>query len=149
MTQHHPTSSPNRRGDILTQPRFLRNAVEWTVALLLPLAYLVGSELYYARSISPDGISTVSDFVDRFGEPRRVLRVQHEGQSYYEFTGRLPPVFVLALPSAPPAYVFDEQGQFKAWCRDPGDIPSYRQAWPLQSTNPVDIGLIKERLGLQ
>jgi predicted nuclease of predicted toxin-antitoxin system len=39
----------------------------------------------------------------------------------------------LVFPSSPPAYLFDEQGQFAAWCKDPGDILSYRQTWPLQS----------------
>jgi hypothetical protein len=127
----------------------LRKIVGWTAVILLPIAYVVGSEVHYARSISPHGVSTVRDFFDRFGEPRRVRMVQRDGQSYYEFTGRLPSGFALAAPSASPAYVFDEQGCFTAWCRDPGDIPSYRQTWPLQSTNHVEIGLIRERFGLQ
>ena len=127
----------------------LRKIIGWAAAILLPVAYVVGSEIYYARSISPHGVSTVRDFFDRFGEPRRVRMVQRDGQSYYEFTGRLPSGFVLATPSAPPAYVFDEQGQFAAWCRDPGDIPSYRQTWPLQSTNQVEIGLVRERFELR
>jgi len=42
-----------------------------------------------------------------------------------------------------------EHGRFAAWCRDPGDIPSYRQTWTLQSTNQVEIGLVKERFGFQ
>ena len=127
----------------------LRRTIGWTALLLLPVAYLVGSEAYYARSISPHGISSVRDFFDRFGEPRHVRMVQRDGQSYYEFTGRLPSRFVLATPSAPPAYVFDQQGHFTAWCSDPGDIPSYRETWPLQSTNELEIGLVREKFGLR
>ena len=56
----------------------------------LVVGYPVASEIYYHRSISPQGISTVRDFFNRFGEPRRVHMVQRDGQSYYEFTGRLP-----------------------------------------------------------
>ena len=126
----------------------LRRLLEWT-ALVLPIAYVVGSEAYYARSISPHGVSTAREFFERFGEPRRIRMVQRDGQSYYELTRRLPSGFVLATPSAPPVYVFDEQGQFVAWCRDPGEIPSYRQTWPLQSTNQVEIGSVRERLGLR
>lgn len=125
----------------------LRKIVGWKAAVLLPVAYVVGSEVHYSRSISPQGVSTVRDFFERFGEPQGVRRVQHEGQSYLEFTGRLPSGFVLATPSAPPAYVFDEDGRFAAWCRDPGDSPGYRLAWPLQGTNPVEIGLIRSRFG--
>ena len=106
----------------------------WVAVILLPIVYVVCSEVYYARSISPHGISTVRDFLDRFGEPRRVRMVQRDGRSYYEFTGRLPPSYMLVTPSAAPAYVFDEQGRFAAWCKDPGDMPSYRRTWPLQST---------------
>jgi hypothetical protein len=121
----------------------------WTAAILLPIAYLVGSEIYYLHSISPHGVSTVRDFFDRFGEPRRVRMVQRDAQSYYEFTGRLPSGLILAAPSAPPAYVFDEQGRFVTWCRDPGDIPGHRQTWRLQSTSEVEIGLVRDRFGLR
>ena len=125
-----------------------RKIFRWTALILLPIAYVVGSEVCYARSISPHDVSSVRDFFSRFGAPPRVRMIQRDGQCYYEFTGRLPAGFVLATPSAPPAYVFDEQGRFVAWCRDPGDIPSYRQTWPLQTTNQVQIGLVRERFGL-
>lgn len=127
-----------------------RREILATVALLGALAvYWIGSEVHHARSISPQGISTVREFVDRFGNPRRIQMVQRNGQAYYEFTGQLPSSWSAAVPSAPPAYVFDEQGRFVAWCSDPGDIPSYRRTWPLQSTNRVEIGLVKEKFGLR
>lgn len=97
------------------QPKIgIRSLTPLWVTILLSIAYVVGSEVYYARSISMNGVSTVRDFFDRFGEPRRVRTVQRDGQSYYEFTGPLPSGFVLATPSAPSAYVFDEQGRFAA-----------------------------------
>ena len=125
-----------------------RSIVGWTLLLLLPIAYLIGSELYYARSISPRGIVTVHDYVDRFGQPPRVQIVEQRGRSFYEFTGQLPPAYVLAIPSAPPVYVFDEQGRFVSWCRDPGDTPEYRRLWPLKGEDDVDVEFVRENLGL-
>ena len=110
--------------------------------------YWIGSEIHYLRRISPKGITTVRDFFDRFGEPRRVRMLQREGKSYYEFTGQLPGSWSVAVPSAPPAYVFDEQGQFTTWCRDPGDAPNYRRSWRLQSTNHIEVRMIREKFGL-
>ena len=126
-----------------------RKIFGWTVLVLLPIAYVVGSEIYYARKISPHGVSTVGDFFRRFGDPPQIRMVQHDGHGYYEFTGPLPSRLVLATPSAPPVYVFDGQGRFAAWCRDPGDVPGYSKTWLLQSTNLVAIGLIKEKFGLK
>ena len=120
-----------------------------TVAIIGGLAaYWIGSEVHYARRISPKGVATVHDFFQRFGEPRRIRIVERDGKSYYEFSGQLPGSWSAAVPSSAPAYVFDEQGQFVAWCRDPGDAPSHRRAWPLQSTNQVEVGVIRQKFGL-
>jgi hypothetical protein len=126
-----------------------RTIIRWTALVLLPIAYVVGSEVYFARTISPRGISTARDFFGRFGEPRRIRMVQRDGRSYYEFTGRPPAGFVLATPSAPPAYIFNTNGQFVAWCADPGDTPGFRSTWQLQSTNQVEVGAVRERFGLR
>jgi hypothetical protein len=118
-----------------------------TIALIA--AYWIGSEIYYAHSISPRGISTAGDYLKRFGEPKSIRAVKHGGKDYYEFTGSLPPRFVIALPSSPPVYVFDEQGRFVTWCSDPGDAHGYYQQWPFDSTNRLELKTVKERLGLQ
>jgi hypothetical protein len=125
-----------------------RQIVGWMALILLPIAYLVGSQIYYARSISPAGIATVRDYFDRFGEPRQIRMVERDGQSCYEFTGQFPPIGVFAVPSAPPAYVFDEQGRFVGWCSDPGDTPSHRQTWTLQSPDDVEVDVIRQKFKL-
>src|ERR1035438_9593511 len=79
----------------------------------------IGSEVYYGRSISPRGISSAQDFFTRFGEPQHILMVERNGQSYYEFVGRLPSGMVLATPSARPVYFFDQQGRLAGWDLDP------------------------------
>jgi hypothetical protein len=120
-----------------------------TVAIIGGLAaYWIGSEIHYARSISPKGIATARDFYDRFGEPRLIQMVERDGKSFYEFTGQLPSSWSAAVPSSAPAYVFDEQGQFVAWCRDPGDAPSHRRSWPLQSTNQVQLEAVRQKFGI-
>jgi hypothetical protein len=113
------------------------------------VSYVIGSEVWYAHNISPDGVSTVHEFFERFGEPQHVQMVQRDGVTCYEFTGRLPPRFVVAFPSAPPSYVFDEGGHFVTWCPDPGDIPSFRQDWPHQNGDEADIALIREKFGIR
>jgi hypothetical protein len=128
--------------------RFRRDIVASVVVIVGLAAYWIGSEVHYARSILPTGITTARDYFARFGEPLFVQMVSHEGQSYYEFAGRLPSALSMATPSSPPAYVFDEQGRYVTWCRDPGDMPSHRQHWPLQGTNLVEVGLVRQRLGL-
>ncbi len=122
-----------------------RRKIMWIVLIVLPVAYVVGSEWYYARSISPKRIATVKDFVGRFGEPWRIRIVHRGGQDYYEFNGRLPTGCVLATPSAPPAYIFKTNGEFVTWCADPGDTPGFRSRWPLVSTNHVPFEEIRGR----
>ena len=75
--------------------------------------------------------------------------LERDGQSYYEFNGRVdPPWWCLAVPSGAPAYVFDERGQSVEWCGDPGDSPRYRQRWHLKSTTKVEIDVVKRKFGL-
>jgi len=118
------------------------------ILVLLLIIFVIGPEVRYARRISPHGMLTVRDYIDRLGEPRRIHMVQREGKSYYEFTGPLASGFPLVMQSGPPAYVFDQEGRFTDWCSDPDDSPSHRRAWPLQSTNPASVEQLKQKLGL-
>jgi hypothetical protein len=124
---------------------------QWLIVvavLAVLVAYPVWSEVHYARQIYPAGVAAVRDFYGRFGEPRRVEMLRRDGQVYYEFTGPLPSRWVLAVPSAPPVYVFDARGDFVTWCRDPGDMPSYRHDWPVDATNQIDMQSLKQKFGL-
>jgi hypothetical protein len=123
--------------------RISRSSLISILVVGLLAAYWAGSEFYYARSIAPREIGTVEDYFDRFGEPRFVRMVERDGESYYEFNGHPPRAYVIALPSGPPAYIFDSDGRFVAWCADPGDTPSFRHQWPLQSTNLLDVTSIR------
>lgn len=112
-------------------------------------AYWIGSETYYARSISPQGITTVTQYFQRFGDPHGVHRIERDGKSYYMLFGRGPSPLVFALPSSPPTYVFDDRGAFVEWCPDRGETQSgYNQRWPLTETGRVDVGTFRQRFGL-
>ncbi len=117
--------------------------------ILLPLTYAIVSEIYYARSMSPRGISNVHDYFNRFGDPVSIQQVHKKGKSYYEFNGHLPPLYLLAHPSSPPAYVFDEQGQFIIWCKDPGDDPTYHETWQGRGEYQIEIASLKKKFAIQ
>ena len=78
----------------------------------------------YVKCLQPKGIVKVSDYFDRFGEPRSIVVIQLNGSNYYRIVGKFPncPSGALALPSSYPAYLFDESGHYVSWCTDPGDI---------------------------
>ena len=125
----------------------------WVAVILLPIGYLIGSEIYYASCIRPRGIVTVADHFHRFGVPRRITALHRDGGTYYELSGftrkqsgfALP---ILALPSSPPAYVYDESGKFVDWCSDPGDQPAYRERWSRTGAQPVEPATFRQKYGL-
>ena len=116
--------------------------------LLAPVLLWVGSEVYYASSIRPHGVRTLADHYRRFGEPRRIFRLQRDGTNYYELSGRTGGFPVLAFPSSPPAYVYDEAGTLVDWCPDPGDRPAYRRSWPRTGSEAVDLLVFRQKYGL-
>jgi hypothetical protein len=118
--------------------------------LLLLLAGWIGIYSHYIRSISPEGVRSVADYFQRFGEPARVRQVQLHDQVYYELQGHLPSKLVMSvvLPSSPPSYIFDERGNFVEWCADPGDAHAFMQRWPTSETGRVEVVTFKRRFGL-
>ncbi len=115
----------------------LRKILGVSALVLIPITFLVGSEVWYARSVRPDGIATTADFFARFGQPRHVRTVQRGGKMYSEYQGPLPGPFVLAVPSSPSAFIFDDHGNFVEFCFDPGDSPTWRDKWPEVLTQPA------------
>jgi hypothetical protein len=125
-----------------------RKTFTWLALPALLGAYVVGSEIFYANSISPKGVSNIKDYFHHFGEPHRIRVVQRNGRDYYEFTGHRPSVWLAAFPSEPPAYIFAENGNLAAWCSDPGENTGYRRTWPLLRTNWVEATVIRKRFDL-
>ncbi|MEZ0254534.1 MAG: hypothetical protein ACAI37_04615 [Chthoniobacter sp.] len=113
----------------------------WCAVLVLLFGMWLSSELIYASRICPTRVRTVADHLRRFGAPQFVHEVQHDGSTFYEFTGSQPSL--LALPSSPPAYIYDSQGRLVTWCSDPGDQPAFRQSWRRTITLPLDKDAVK------
>ena len=117
--------------------------------VLLLIGAWIASDLYYFRSISPKDISTVADFFQKFGEPRRARALERNGTMYVEFMGRGSRLAVFAMPSAPPVYIFDEKGRFVEWCADRGETRSgYTERWPLGVGKSLEISEVRKMFGL-
>jgi hypothetical protein len=105
--------------------------------------------VYYARGISPKGVSSVAEYIQRFGDPRAVHQIGRDGKIYYMLFGRGSSPLVFAVPSSPPTYVLDDAGRFVEWCPDRGETQSgFNQRWSLSETGRVDVGAFKQRFGL-
>lgn len=120
------------------------------VALLLSTPFLlIAGEWRYAHAVSPKGVRTIDDHLDRFGAPTFVTRVKHSkgGDIHFEFSGfpnsKIPR---LALPSAMPAYVYDGDGELVDWCRDPGDTNQWRTTWCPTSDPDFDVWPVIKQL---
>ncbi len=119
------------------------------VVLLLIGSTLVIGEVRYAAQIQPNGVRTLTQHLQRFGEPRLIYRIAHQDGPYYElqgFRGGKSPLF--AFPSSEPAYIYDSKGQLIDWCSDPGDRPTHREKWPKLSETPVDILTFRTQFNL-
>ena len=112
-------------------------------------AYWVASELYYARKITPRGVSTIAQYVELFGEPKVVHQLARDGKIYFMVFGRAPSLPILAMPSSPPSYVFDATGTLVDWCPDRGETQSgFNQRWSLAAAGRIDVGTFKREVGL-
>lgn len=109
------------------------------------LSYWVGSEVIYMRRIEPTGIAKVDDYFARFGDPLFVCMVENNGRQCYEFTGPSDRSWIIAVPSALPVYVFDNEGVFVTWCSDPGDLDEYGNTWRRLPGDPIDVATIRQR----
>src|SRR5207302_9745591 len=107
------------------------------IVLLLPLYWIV-SEFCYVWSVVPTGVSTVDDYFQNFGPPSYVRVMQRNDKIYYEILGQargsrqwVGSICVFAaLPSGPPAYIFDGNGHLVEWTPDSGDDSQFQRRWP-------------------
>ncbi len=106
---------------------------------------LIGSWFYsersYARRVRPDGISDLRGFLARHSEVDRAFKIQRGENQYFVATLRVSSG--MALPSGPPAYVFDATGRLVDWSADTGEDPRYLTAWPPDQMHQIDLGELK------
>lgn len=97
--------------------------LEITVVLLV-ISYPIVSEVIYHRAISPGDAKHFSEFTDKISRESGVSVFETTEGTLLRFRGLLPQRGLLAVPSASPAYYFDEAGNFVGWVQDPGDMPT-------------------------
>lgn len=122
----------------------------WVGAGLIGLIiFWYAAELRHARQVTPNGWSTVAGFIERHGEPLVVYEVSNGGTNLFEFAGNLHAPLSFAMPSSPPVYVFDADGQLVDWCADPGDDLRHRRKWPRSGPNALSAQKVQELLQRQ
>ncbi len=120
------------------------------VFLLVLFGYWLVSEYIYLNSITPPKeMVDVKGYFHHFKEPLKIYVVENTGEKFYQFYGQLPGSYSLALPSSPPAYVFNEKGEFVEWCRDPGDSPSFREKWKIKVGESSNLTIIKKQFQIK
>lgn len=97
-----------------------------SAALLVCLvAVWVHSEVKLARAVRPpEGVTNLVAFLELRPQVIEVRKFHQDSKLYIEVVARVDAP-LLALPSGPPAYVFDESGALVDWCGDLGDSPSF------------------------
>lgn len=127
----------------------LKKLLPYTVLLVFPAALMVG-EWLYARRIHPDGVTNITEHFERLGPPQQIHRIGRRDGIYYYLSGfpdGHPPL--LALPSSPPAYIYDHRGHFVTWCSDPGDrCPGWFDTWPTDPKARLDIHTFRKQFAL-
>ena len=106
-------------------------------------AWLV-CELYHGSTSSAVGITTYHDYRESLPTPKAVGKLSKDGGDYYIFYG--PIKAPLALPSGPPAYVFDMNGKLVDWAKDPGENPRFSSAWAGFKRETVEIDSFEKLL---
>lgn len=87
----------------------------------------------------PNG-ETYAQWEVQFGKPSgKIARFVKDGAVYYEVIGDYPKSF-FAMPSGPPAYIFDRTGRLVDWCADTGEASEYNTRWRVRElrADPID-----------
>ncbi len=104
------------------------------------VGWWIHSEHSYARHVSPEGVTDLRGFLARYGEIDHAFTIERGTTQY--FVATLPVGSGLALPSGPPAYVFDSEGRLVDWSGDTGDDSRYKHAWPRDQMHPIEVGVL-------
>lgn len=115
---------------------FLNLLASFCFLVLAVFAVSFIAERGYMKQVRPEGVTHISEFISRFPSRIGVYRVDYAGQQHVLVLTR-PPSAGLALPSGPPAYVFDSNGRLVTWSADTGDDPEFSRTWPTGSSNQM------------
>jgi len=119
----------------------------FTILLCLLLAYCSFDQWHYSKSVTPNGVTTVSDFYNRFGTPVSIETVEQKGTTYYRLSSQNPQ-YTSKIQSAPPAYIFDSSGHLVDWCSDPGDDGAFLDKWYHHGQH-IDPAVFQKKFGIK
>jgi len=122
---------------------------EWLTAiiigLLLLISYLVIAGRALAALAPPEGVDTLAEFSRTMPPPRHLADIGEPGHSRLVWIGE---TALIALPSGPSTYVFDENGKLIDWSPTTGDGESITHdcqiAWQLPTLS-IDETLMRVR----
>ena len=99
----------------------------------VPTCAWIASEVRWARLNAPEGkFSTLREFLNSPRPPERLARIQTDAGTYYIGYGSMNGAW-LAVPSGPPAYVFDQTGALVYYSTAIGDDSRFHERWPGKS----------------
>ena len=90
-----------------------------TLLLVLIVAYVFEVRRERLRLAPPQGVATLSAFVDAMPPPQRLELVHNDGHGYIAWTGNLSGP--CDLPSGPSCYIFNDNGHLVDWQPETGD----------------------------
>jgi len=106
-----------------------RNVISGAVLAALAVLLWAYAERNAREAVRPPpGGGDLTGFLElraNVGEIRHFVR---DGRAYFMVVGQTPN-HILALPSGPPAYIFDESGRLVDWTGDLGDAQSFVSKW--------------------
>jgi hypothetical protein len=113
--------------------------------ILCLAAVWIRSEARYSRAIRPPaGATNIVLFLKSRPDSTRPLLFTNEGRVYLEISRPISNPG-LALPSGPPAYIFDSSGDLVDWTPDLGDDPKFHSKWSgLTNATAITFGEAKE-----
>ena len=101
------------------------------IVTLALICYWVMSEYVVAKAATPpSGEVTLADFLNSKIQVRNARKVLVDDKTYTFVVGVYHKgFFLLAFPSGPPIYIFDERDILIEWYYDSGDSMQFKEKW--------------------
>jgi hypothetical protein len=68
-------------------------------------------------------------FLATMREPSQIEIITHTNGTHILVTSKMPPLWLVTIPSGNPCYVYDKSGTLTDWTADSGDDSKFQQRW--------------------
>ena len=118
---------------------WLQGALLLVVFLALHLALLAFCNVHYMKEIKPPKDARLGTFPTSDKNVCCIREIEMDGKTYTVVWGRFDTNFktFFALPSGPPAYVFNADKTLVDWCSDTGDDTRFMKKWNHVGHDPL------------